>query len=643
MMSRLFLVLAVTLLAPYRVALAEPAPVEEFARFASYTAVEISPLGDYLAVAAPAGDQTGLAILDIRDYPSIKLVSAFTMPSQEHVRDIVWASDERVIFTTAIQRGSLNRPLMTGRIYAMDADGDNRIMAYGSNIGTDFVFKYHDVLSTLPEESDWILISTYAHDRPRPISMRLNIQNGRRNRGVGSPLENGQLHADTEGSIRFASGYTEDGGTRIAYRESADAEWTELDLPFQDEMNVLGFATDNRHVIVSLRSADRLGLHRLDPVTGELAPMVVDDTVTASLYLKEIEMDGEGREVVGAVFENGIPETRFIDEDGETARLYRLLEQSFPGHSVLVTSSTRDGSKLVVAVTSDRQPTLYFLFDRKARKLVHLLASREWIDPEEMGERRPVRFTARDGMEIHGYLTLPPGKGEKDLPLVVYVHGGPHGVRDGWTWELDSQLLATRGYAVLQVNYRGSGGYGQDFMESGYRKWGTMIQDDITDGVKWTIEQGYADPERICIYGASFGGYSVLQSLVREPDLYRCGFAFVGVYDLNLMFEKGDVPETDFGWNFLERVLGTDAAKRAAQSPVNHVEKIKAPLFIAHGEEDVRAHVEHYYALIEALKAHDIPHESMLVENEGHGFYAMENRIRYYKALLRFMDEHIGE
>jgi dipeptidyl aminopeptidase/acylaminoacyl peptidase len=224
----------------------------------------------------------------------------------------------------------------------------------------------------------------------------------------------------------------------------------------------------------------------------------------------------------------------------------------------------------------------------------------------------------------------------------MYIHGGPHGPRDVWAFQTETQMLANRGYVVIQPNYRGSGGFGEFFEETGYRKWYGEMQDDITDATMWAIEQGITDEDKVCIYGASYGGYATLAGLTKEPDLYACGFAFVGVYDLELMYKYGDIQERKQGRNVLEDYIGRDEADLKARSPINHVANIKSPLYIAHGKKDIRAHVEHFYALRDRLEQENIPFEQLLVEKEGHGFYKIENRLNYANELLGFLDKHIG-
>ena len=218
------------------------------------------------------------------------------------------------------------------------------------------------------------------------------------------------------------------------------------------------------------------------------------------------------------------------------------LMRAFPGSNVRITSTTADGSLAIVFVDSDVNPGDYYLFDTKTMRAEFLRATRTWIDPRQMRPRKPIEVTARDGVKLHGYLTQPAGTGPQ--PLVVLPHGGPHGIRDTWEFDWEAQLLASRGYAVLQINFRGSAGYGMDFETAGYRQWGAGMQDDVTDATRWAIEQKVTEPNRICIFGGSYGAFAALMGAAREPDLYRCAVGYAGIYDLELMLSSADIPES---------------------------------------------------------------------------------------------------
>jgi dipeptidyl aminopeptidase/acylaminoacyl peptidase len=256
-----------------------------------------------------------------------------------------------------------------------------------------------------------------------------------------------------------------------------------------------------------------------------------------------------------------------------------------------------------------------------------------------MRPKEPFTLKARDGVELHGYITRPSGEGPH--ALVVLPHGGPHGFRDYWDYDWEVQLLANRGYAVLQVNFRGSGGYGEAFQSRGYTEWGARMQDDVTDATRWAIDQKIAQPDRICIYGASYGGYAALQGAVREPALYRCAIGYAGVYDLELMRSSGDIPRSRIGRALLQRALGNDLERLRAQSPANHADKIQVPVLLIHGKEDRRADFEQAKRMKAGLDKNGKRFEWMALGREGHGVYDEETRSEVYGRIVGFLDQHL--
>ena len=241
---------------------------------------------------------------------------------------------------------------------------------------------------------------------------------------------------------------------------------------------------------------------------------------------------------------------------------------------------------------------------------------------------------------IEGYFTA--GKNQSDnKPLIVNVHGGPHGIRDYWGYDGEVQLLAHAGYSVLQVNFRGSGGYGNKLQEAGYMQWGDAIQRDIIAAVEWAVANGMAKAGNICITGGSFGGYSALQAATLAPDLFSCAVGVAGVYDLNIMKSEGDIPLRSFGISYLEQVLGSEQTQLDAYSPVNQVAKLKAKVLIAHGKRDKRAPLEHAIRLKSALDKAGKTYEWLEFNDETHGFYSPENRELYYRKLLQFLQSNL--
>lgn len=348
----------------------------------------------------------------------------------------------------------------------------------------------------------------------------------------------------------------------------------------------------------------------------------------------------QGGPVIGVRLQHGRQQHHWLEPENPVARAYLALERAFPGQAVLLTSMTDDRRRGVALVYSDANPGDYYHIDLESMDASLVVRARRWVQPGRMRPMIPIELSARDGLALHGYLIQPEGDGPH--PMVVVPHGGPHGIRDRWGYDPEMQLLASRGYAVLQVNFRGSGGYGVDFEEAGYGEWGGRMQDDIADATRWAVAEGIADAGRICIYGASFGGYSAMMSAVREPDLYRCAIAFAGVYDLELMFTTGDVRLSRAGRDYLESVLGGDRALLQAASPVYHAERIKAPVLMVHGSEDWRVDASHARRMKAALETAGKAHEWIELKGEGHGIFDQETRQAYYEQVLAFLARHIG-
>jgi len=331
---------------------------------------------------------------------------------------------------------------------------------------------------------------------------------------------------------------------------------------------------------------------------------------------------------------------RFFDPKGVEARMYELLQTTFPDDAVEVTSTTDDGRIALVSTYSDRDPGSFYVLDTVTKKAEYVTSRREWIDPAKMAGVKPVELKTRDGLPMRGYLTLPPGKGERNLPLVIYPHGGPFGKYDTWQFETDPQILAAAGYAVLQVNYRGSGNYGRQFHQAGALQWGLDMQDDLTDATRWAVDQGIADRDRICIYGASYGGYASLMGVAKEPDLYRCAVGYIGVYDL--VVRRAKLSREGKRWEtWASEWMGPDDSL-AAVSPNRIANRIKVPVFLAAGGEDEVAPIEHSEKMERALKAEGVPVETLYYRTEGHGFYTDEHQREYYTRLLAFLQKHIG-
>lgn len=623
--------------------------VEAFIKKDRFETIEISPTGAYLAATVPLEDRTVLAILDRRD--NNKLIGRFALGRHTHVHEFSWVSDERVLISMAEKFGALDRPQLTGELYAINADGTQPealtgFRVAGAGLGTKIqpkkaqeqVFTW--LVDDLPNDDRQVLIGVAPWARePYTRVERMDVHSGRRVPVARAPVRNADFATDNAGVVRFAVGSGTDNRSRLYYREGDGAEWQLV-----NDESVSGF----RQIPIGFSEDGRTAYLEAEQASGPNAILAFDIATRTSKQVLRDAVADPGRYIyrngtglpIGTVFANGVPRTAFMEPNAPEARLQRSLEAAFPGHAVDITSQTRDGKTALVYVRSDRNPGDFYLFDTAAKKASHLLSRRDWFDPEQMAPMAPVSLKARDGLELHGYLTTPAGGG-KNLPMVVMPHGGPFGVQDTWGFEDNAQLLAKAGYAVLQVNFRGSGGYGKAFEDAGARQWGGTMQDDLTDATRWAIAQGIADRNRICIYGASYGAYASLMGVAKEPDLYRCAVGYVGAYDLPTLHTHGDIQQSTSGENYVEEWIGR-RDELGKVSPNRMADRIKVPVFLAAGGEDQRTPIAHSEMMERALKSAGVPVETMYVSTEGHGFYLEKNRREYYTRLLAFLSRHLG-
>ncbi|MCE9854191.1 alpha/beta hydrolase family protein [Shewanella chilikensis] len=650
------LLTGILLLAP-ALALAQsnqtPTPAEIFSQGAQYTNVKISPSGDYLSVIMNHEGKDKLLILNTEDLSAKHIVY---FPGNAQVGSYTWVNDERVVVAKEYLKGWDDRPLYYGELMAVNADGSKVAYLFGYNSGqqqTGSHLKKNTaiqatayVLDPLPDDDRYMLVNAIPWNGGRSLDYeqlqdvyRVDVYRGTRKKITRSPIGMASFMTDDDGEVRFVAGQDRSNNTRIFYRN--DGEWIDTDklnIGLKD-FTPISFTEDPNSVYAAASQADEpKAVYRVNLKTGEKKMMVNDARVEPDNFW----INGQNKQLYAVEFANGYPTYAFVDPEDQHAVYLKQLLASLPGHQVRIISETRNADKMIILAFNDRNPGDYYLFDTKTVKLRHLLRTMESIDPAKMAEVKPMDIKVRDGMTIQAYLTLPPGKDPKQLPLVVNPHGGPHYVRDSWGFDPQNQMLANQGIAVLQVNFRGSGGYGEAFQQAGYRKWGSEIQYDIIDATRHLIEQGIVDKQRICIVGGSFGGYSALQSSVMEPDLFKCAIGFAGVYDLEMMFKEGDVQARDSGTSYLRTVLGQDQAVLRAMSPTRNVDKLKANLLLVHGGNDERAPIEQFEALEDALKKHNYPYQKIIMDDEGHGFYDESHRAIYYQKMLNFLKQNLG-
>jgi acylaminoacyl-peptidase len=357
--------------------------------------------------------------------------------------------------------------------------------------------------------------------------------------------------------------------------------------------------------------------------------------------ISDIEWD-DADEAVSARHDYDYPTYVSLNKEARSVKEYQKLAAAFPDHVVEITSETDDGHEALVVIHNDQDPAQYYLYNRYDGKLRFLLDPVPQIDPKKMPRMHAVHYKARDGMDLVAYLTVPSNKPMKNLPLIVLPHGGPHGPRDYWGLNREAATFANAGYAVLQINYRGSGGYGKDFEYKWYRHWGLEMQDDLEDGARWAAKAGIADLNRVCIYGASYGGYAALMGVVKTPDFYKCAIGYVGVYDMKIQATMSDTSRSKAGQRYLRDALTMDPAIWAKQSSTPNAGRIKAPVFLVEGMMDARVHPKNYWDMRDALKAQGHRFETLEIPRTGHGAGDIESHREIYCRMIDFFDRYIG-
>ena len=621
--------------------------LDRYLRQEAFADIKISPGGEYVAATVPIEAGTALAIYRIAD---MKMVGTFRPPRNNHAHTFDWVSNERLLVGMAQKLGVLDRPAPTGELFGINANGKGGELLVGyrtaeTGLGTNIKVKPAGMVAAfltdeLKDDDRNVLVAvTPFTDNAATQIERMDASTGRRNAVARAPIAQAAFTIDARGEVRFAYGVGPDQKKKLYYRAGASSEWILLHDETLNPRNeaAIGFSADGRLAYLQVEQAEGPDvIVSWDPQSNERRTVLRDEIADPARIIHR-----PGTQVpVGALFMGTTPRTRFFDETSEDARLYRSLETAL-GAPVYITSSTRDGSTVLVESWSGRNPGDFYLYDTLGKRARHLISRSDWIDPAQSADVRAITLQARDGRPLHGFLTVPPGVPMRALPMVVVPHGGPIGVLDDGTYSTETQMLAAAGYAVLQVNFRGSAGYGRAHAQAARKQWGAAMQDDVTDATRWAIEQGIADRERICIYGASYGAYAALMGTVREPGLYRCAAGYVGIYDLPLMYARGDIQSDESGLIYLREWLGRpkDLVER---SPVNLAAQIGVPVLLAAGREDQRAPVVHTERMEAALKQAGTPVQALYYKNEGHGLYNLANQRDYYGHLLAFLSRSLG-
>lgn len=645
---------ALPMLAPAQTA--EPAPIRDFLRYPSYSEVKLSPSGEYLAMTVSRGEKDVLVVLQARD---MAVTSVTELPGNYSVGRFYWGNPKRLVFNAYIKTGkyALALPPELGFLYAVDIDGSRQRALYrdarttlerGMQSAHEDRDGVYEVLDPLPDDEDNILVrilNPFMSGKKVNRLALLNIYDGRTRMFAVAPELACTFALDSAKRPNFAMCEDPDDEKEVhpaidLYRRGDGMQWDRIHAgkAAGHALSVVGAATDGR--VYAVRD-DGVGTYEFGVLDdrGGFRGLFRDENADPAGYLTSATGDA----ILGVVTASAKPKITMIDEAHPDGELYASLAAAFPDQFVEFSNASSNGDLIVVSVRSDRNPGELYLYDRKTAKARFLMRRMQWIDPAKMASVRPVRIAARDGLTLHGYLTVPNGSNGKNLPMIVNVHGGPMGVRDDWGFHAENQLLASRGYLVLQVNFRGSGGRGAKFERMAYGQWNAGIIDDIVDATRWAVAQGHADEDRICIYGASFGGYAAMMAPAKAQGLFKCAFGYVGAYDAEIQMQDSDTAQSERGRRYLERALGDTKSVRAAASPVNHADKIRIPVYLAAGQGDARCPPQNTEAMQKALTAAGNPPEGVILQSgEGHGFYKEESNVRLYTEMLAFFSRHIG-
>ncbi len=646
--------------APAATAATKPAPAKplvivlgDFLREPNFSRVRISPDGKYLSAIVPKPQNPHENVLAILDGKNGKPLYVIPSGKNAMIADYFWVSDDRLVAAGAFRQNGLDTPRGTGELFGINADGTRQVQLFGYRAGgNELATRIRQASQRYARATaigddlavdNRILIATnrFTDDRQGALTNieSLNVLTGQTRHIGAAPARDAELIADHANQVRVA--WVNDGFTdiRLWTRRGNDDAWTPRNDSSKSGTTIrpIGFNRDNSRLYVSVSQGDKPdAIELMNPADGTLT-MVYEGKFADPM---ELLPTADGLDYYAIITADGKPGLHYIDENSEEAQLSQALAKSFPDDLAVFSSFSHDAKHAVVSVISDRTGTDYYLFDLATHQAKFLMSAQPWLDPHVTRPMQPIQLTARDGLSLHGFLTVP--KGTPPFPMVVVIHGGPHGVSDQWRYDPEVQLLATHGYAVLQVNYRGSGGYGEKFIQRGYRQWGLSMQDDITDATLWAVKQGYADSKRMCLYGGSYGGYAALEGVVREPNLYECAIGYAGVYDLRVQLDSSDTQSIYAGVDYLKRVLGTDRADLLRRSPLGGASRIKAHLFLAHGGEDPRVPFMNFREFTNALDAYHIPYESLVEPKEGHGFFLPAHRLEFYGKMLDFLDRNIG-
>ncbi len=598
-------------------------PMKDFFKNPDKRSYSISPNGEFLSWMQPWQSRMNVFVQKIGDDE----ITQVTFATERDIAGYFWKGNDRIIYVQDT-KGDENF-----RLFGVGRDGKNEKDL------TPFDKVRAGVVDELKDNPDEMLIQLNKNNPQLFDVYRINVTTGEMNQVAENPGNITGWITDHNGKLRVA--LTTDGvNTGILYRDKEEDPFKELiNTNFKETLSPLFFTFDNKNLyMVSNMGRDKDAIVEYNVAENKETKVIYENP---DYDVSNLMYSDKRKVLVGASYTTWKRAYEIFDK--ESQEIYKDLESKLKGYEFVITANNRNEDKLLVRTYSDKSLGAYYFYDVNKKGLKKLVEVSPWLKEEYMADQKPITYKSRDGITINGYLTLPRGVEAKNLPVVVNPHGGPW-YRDSWGFNPEVQFLANRGYAVLQMNFRGSTGYGKDFWMKSFKEWGKKMQDDITDGVNWLVKEGIADSKRIGIYGGSYGGYATLAGVTFTPDLYACAVDYVGVANL-FTFMNSMPPYWEPYRQMIYEMVGNpqqDSLALYDASPVFHVDNIKVPLLIAQGANDPRVNKNESDQMVAALQKKGIDVPYMVKDNEGHGFRNEENRFDFYGAMEQFFFKHLG-
>lgn len=600
-------------------------PVESFFKNPEKSGYSISPDGKHFAYMAPVNQRMNVFVQKIGNEEAKQI----TFEKDRDIAGFFWKGSDRIL-------------------YMKDDGGDENYALFGTKIDSGSVVAYThfpgvktQVIDQLRDDKDHMIVGLNQRNEQIFDAYRLNLEDASLDMIAENPGNISAWITDHDGALKIAIA-TDGVNSSILYRPGEDSAWRNvITTNFKESFRPQFFDFIDSNVVYGTSNIgrDKSALVRFDLDKGEEIEELFKDPnndITGASYSRK-------RKVLTSVFWTA-DKVRRSGFDPIVEKIYKDLESQLPDVEVYLTSRNDEETLYMVRTMSDKTRGKYYLYEVETKKLMEISDVSPWLNAEHLADMKPITYKSRDGLTIHGYLTLPKGVEPKNLPVVVNPHGGPW-ARDVWGFNPEVQFLANRGYAVLQMNFRGSTSYGREFWEASFKQWGQAMQNDISDGVRYLVKEGIADQDRIAIYGGSYGGYATLAGVTYTPDLYACAIDYVGVSNLFTFMETIPPYWVQYREMLYEMVGHPEDDKEmlAKYSPSLHADQIKTPLFIAQGAKDPRVKQSESDQMVKALRDNDVEVEYMLKINEGHGFRNEENRFEFYGAMEKFLAEHMSE